>query len=146
MARRTASPLKVLAPWLLLVLATGCGPARYAVTGRVSYENGSPVEGGTVIGEAVVDGKVVGVQGNIEPNGHFQLGATKPGDGALPGHYRILVMPIALGDSELAAGKRPGVDSKYSKFESSGFTCDVTSGKNVLNLVVTKPQPKQRNQ
>ncbi len=70
------------------------------------------------------------------------MGTATPGDGALPGSYRFLIMPIALGDSELAAGMTPAVGSKYSKFESSGITFEVTDGSKELNITVEKPKGK----
>lgn len=130
-----------LALLLLLLPAMGCGSGRYPVTGRVAYEDGSPVEGGTVIAEAEVNGKPVGVQGNIGIDGTFSWGANKPGDGAMPGQYRVLVVPVALGDSELAEGKRPAVSGKYGKYETSGLTFEVKREKNVFNITVTKPAP-----
>jgi hypothetical protein len=126
---------------LLLALVPGCG-GRAAVGGRVTYEDGTPVEEGTVIGEATVDGKAVGVQGNIARDGSYSWGGDRPGDGALPGNYRVLVMPRALGDSELAEGKVPAVDRKFSRYETSGITFDVKPGKNTLNITVTRPKPK----
>jgi len=143
MSRRIRPRAHVLAPVLLAVLAAGCGSGRYPVTGRVTYEDGTPVEAGTVIGEATVDGKSVGVQGNVEGDGTFSWGTERAGDGAPPGHYRVIVMPVALGDSELAEGKRPAVDGKFSKFDTSGITFDVTPAKNELNITVTRPKPKK---
>jgi hypothetical protein len=143
MFRRTLWRPRVLIPVLLAVLAAGCGPGRYPVSGRVTYEDGTPVEGGTVIGEATVDGKPVGVQGNIEKDGSFQWGSERADDGALPGHYRVIVMPVALGDSELAEGKQPAVDGKYAHYETSGITFDVKPGKNELDITVTRPRPRQ---
>jgi hypothetical protein len=132
---------RLLLPAFLLLFIVGCG-GRYPVKGRVVYEDGEPVPAGTVIGEATVNGKPVGVQGNINPDGTFEWGTDKAGDGAVPGHYRILIMPVALGDSELAEGKRPAVGSKYSKYDTSGITFDVTTGKNELNIKVERPKAK----
>jgi hypothetical protein len=131
---------RALAPLFLLALVPGCGSGRYPVTGRVTYEDGTPVEAGTVIAEAVVDGKAVGVQANIEKNGSFSWGANRPGDGALPGSYRVLVMPVPLGDSELAEGKVPAVDGKFMSYETSGLTFEVKPTKNELNIKVTRPK------
>jgi hypothetical protein len=142
MRRLTRHPLRVPAILFLLALASGCGSGRYPVTGRVTYEDGTPVEAGTVVGEATVAGKVVGVQGNIAANGTFSWGGDRAGDGALPGDYRVLVMPRALGDSELAEGKVPTVDSKFARYETSGITFEVKPGKNELNITVTRPKPK----
>lgn len=127
-----------------LGVSLGCGSGRYPVTGRVTYENGTPLDAGTVIGEAKVDGKLVSVQGNIAKDGSFRWGTARPGDGAVPGSYRVLVMPVALGDSELAAGKLPAVDSKFTKFETSGITFEVKPADNELNITVTRPRSKAK--
>jgi hypothetical protein len=141
MTGRTLCRLRVLVP-LLALLATGCASGRYPVSGRVTYEDGTPVREGTVIGETTVDGKVVGVQGNIESDGSFTWGSDRPGDGAPPGTYKVLVMPRALGDLELAEGKRPAVAGKYTKFETSGHTVEVKAERNVFNVTVSPPKPK----
>lgn len=136
--------LRILVVLFLFAVSSGCGSGRSTVTGRVAYEDGSPLEAGIVIGEATVDGKVVGVQGNITRDGTFSWGADQEGDGALPGNYRVVVMPVALGDSELAEGKQPAVDGKFTHYDSSGLTFEVKPGKNVLNITVTRPKPRQQ--
>jgi hypothetical protein len=142
MSRLARHPWRVLALLLLLAFASGCGSGRYPVAGRVTYEDGSPVPGGTVIGEATVNGKPVGVQGNIGKDGAFSWGTERAGDGAPAGNYRVVVMPIALGDSELGEGKRPAVDGKYTRFETSGITFEVKPGRNELPITVRRPKPK----
>jgi hypothetical protein len=146
MSRSTRRLLRVLAVLVLSALAPGCGSGRYPVAGRVTYEDGTPVEEGTVIGEAEVDGKLVGVQGNIGKDGTFRWGGETAGDGALPGNYRVLVMPRALGDSEKAEGKVPAVDGKFGKYDTSGLTFEVKPGKNDLPITVTRPKPKTKGQ
>ncbi len=128
--------MALLAP---LFLAAGCSSARSPVTGKVTYEDGTPVENGTVVAEATVDGKLVGVQANIEPDGSFSWGSDLPGDGALPGSYRVMLMPATLSDFDLAAGKKPAIGGKYGSFESSGITFDVQPGPNELNIKIAKP-------
>jgi hypothetical protein len=127
---------------VLLALAPGCSSGRYPVTGKVTYADGTPVEAGTVIAETTVDGKPVAVQAKIEKDGTFRWGTERAGDGAVPGKYRILVMPVALSDAELAAGKLPAVDRKFTTFETSGITFEVKEGPNELPITVTKPLPK----
>lgn len=97
-----------------------------------------------MIGEANINGKPVGVQGSIEADGKFSWGTSQAGDGAAPGKYRVVVMPPALGDAELAAGKVPAIDSKFGSFETSGLEVEVKEGKNELNITVTKPKSKPR--
>jgi hypothetical protein len=134
----------ILVPLILLAaLAAGCGSGRYPITGRVSYPDGSPVEAGTVVAEATVDGRLVGVQGNIGSDGSFRLGGDRPGDGAPPGQYRALIMPVALGDLELSQGKTPSVDGKFASYQTSGITFEVKPESNVLNITVTRPKPKR---
>ena len=142
MDRFTSRRWPLLAAPLLLALVSGCGSGRHPVTGRVTYEDGTPVEAGTVIGEATVDGKPVGVQANIEKDGAFSWGTERAGDGALPGNYRVAVMPVALSELELSAGKQPAVDGKYTRYETSGITFEVKPGKNELNITVTRPKPR----
>lgn len=142
MNRRNPGWLKTLVALPVLVLTMGCGSGRYPVSGKVCYEDGTPVEAGSVIGEATVEGKPAGVQGNITKNGSFSWGADHPGDGALPGVYRVAVMPVALGDSEIAEGKLPAVEGKFTRFETSGITFEVKPTVNELNITVTKPRPR----
>lgn len=135
---RNAQVLLLLA---LLCVALGCGSGRVPVLGKVVYPDQSPVPAGTVIGQTTIDGKPVSVQANIEADGSFKLGTTLPGDGALPGRYQFIVMPVALGDAELAAGKTPDVDSKYSDFDSAAIFFDVMKDqKNEFTISVTKPK------
>ena len=141
MTGRSMRRLRVLIP-VLALLAVGCASGRYPVSGRVTYEDGTPVEEGTVIGEATVDGKAVGVQGGIGKDGSFSWGSDRPGDGAPPGTYKVLVMPRALGDAEMSEGKQPAVAGKYTKFESSGLTFEVKPEKNVFNITVSRPKSK----
>ena len=123
---------------ILALAAAGCGSGRYPVSGTVLYEDGTPLEEGTVVGEAEVAGKLVAVQGNVV-NGAFEWGTERPGDGAPAGQYRVIVLPRALGDSEMAQGMVPAVDKKFTSYESSGLTFEVKSGKNKLDIKVTRP-------
>ena len=140
MTRRLAP---ALIPAVLAVLsAAGCGSARHPVTGRVVYEDGTPLTEGAVVGEATIDGKPVMAQGDIRPDGTFAWGTGKPGDGARPGTYRVIVVPRALGDAELAKGAAPSVDPKFTSPDTSGITFEVKEGQNELHITVTRPQPK----
>ena len=126
----------------LLVAMPGCGPRRAVVTGKVTYEDGTPVEAGSVIGEATVDGKLVAVQGTSQKDGSFKWGGDREGDGALPGTYKVIVVPISLSEYQLSQGMTPAVDGKYTKFETSGITFEVKPQPNVLNITVTRPKPR----
>lgn len=129
---------------IALLLAAGCNSGRNSVSGTVTYEDGSPVESGIVVGRATIDGKSVSVQGTIK-NGGFSWGGAREGDGAAPGHYEVVVMPPSLSEHELSQGVQPAVDSKFTKFESSGLSFDVKDGKNEFPIKVTRPKPRRRD-
>jgi hypothetical protein len=144
MTRWTLVRPRLPAVLLLAGLSAGCNSGRYPVGGRVAYEDGTPVEAGTVIGEATVDGKTVGVQGVIAKDGTFGWGTEKAGDGALPGKYKVIVVPVALGDGELAEGKEPAVDGKYANYDTSGLSFEVKPEKNEFNIKVSRPKSRSR--
>jgi hypothetical protein len=124
----------------LLALACGCNSGRQTVTGKVTYEDGTPVTAGTVVAEATIDGKIVGIQGNIESDGTFRMGGASPGDGALPGTYGVLIQAPSLSDFEKAQGKKPALGGKYASFDSSGITLEVKPGTNELPIKVERPK------
>src|SRR5688572_10843127 len=136
--------LTTLAALALLAGVAGCGSDRYPVTGRVTYEDGSPVTEGTVIGHSGEGQSAVTVQGSVQSDGTFEWGTEKPGDGARPGKYRVAVTPRGLGDAEMAAGMLPAVDSKFGDPETSGIEFEVKASRNELNITVTKPKPKKK--
>jgi hypothetical protein len=126
----------------LFLALPGCS-GRATVAGKVSYEDGTPVEAGSVIGEATVDGKLVAVQGSVQKDGSFTWGGDREGDGALPGTYKVIVVPVTLSEYQLAQGMTPAVEGKYTKYETSGLTFEVKPGKNEFNITVTKPKGKK---
>ncbi len=127
---------------LLIFSCVGCGNDRAQVFGKVLFEDGSPLDGGTVVAEATVEGKLVSAQSNIEPDGSYRLGGSTAGDGALPGSYQFAVMPIPLSDAELGAGKKVLVPGKYSNLSSSGIKLDVKPGENPFDIKITKAKDK----
>jgi hypothetical protein len=140
--------MRRLARWSVTLLAlaaltaAGCSSGRYPVTGRVTYEDGSPLTEGSVVGESTDGGSPVMARGTVGRDGRFEWGTERPGDGARPGKYRVIVIPRALGDAELAKGETPAVDGKYTKYESSGITIEVKAERNELNITVTRPKPR----
>jgi hypothetical protein len=134
--------LRTLAVLAVLVGVTGCGSGRCAVKGRVSYPDGSPLTEGNVIGQMSDGVKSVTVQGRVKPDGSFSWGTDREGDGAVPGKYRVAVMPRGLGDAERSAGKRPAVDPKFSNPQTSGIEFEVKQGRNQLDITVTRAEAR----
>jgi hypothetical protein len=127
----------------LLVGVAGCGSGRYPVTGRVLYKDGSPVTEGTVIGEAAEGDRKVMAQGAVQPDGSFSWGTERPGDGAWPGKYRVVVVARALGEAEAAKGMLPAIDPKYSNPQTSGIEFDIKETHNEFTITVTRPVRKK---
>jgi hypothetical protein len=128
----------------LAVAQTGCSN-RATVTGKVVYDDGSPVDGGSVIGEATVEGKLVAVQATIQKDGSFSWGGAREGDGALPGQYKVIVVPVSLSEYQLSQGMTVGVARKYTKYETSGLTFEVKPGHNEYTITVSRPVKEKKD-
>src|SRR5260370_23831932 len=81
-------------PVLFLLVAgmSGCSSGLYPVKGKVVFKDGTPLKGGIVVFESLDHDRVM-ARGDIGSDGTFSLSTNKPGDGALPGKYRVLVSP-----------------------------------------------------
>ena len=113
-----------------LVVLAGCnrGPKMVPVTGKVIY-NGHPLEFGTVMfqpshGQAA--------QGDIQPDGTFSLSTHRLNDGVVLGTHKVRIAcyesmrpGAAKGPGERSLGK-PLVPEKYTTFDLSGLTADVS--------------------
>lgn len=112
-----------------VTLVVGCGvgsPRPVAVRGQVTYQ-GRPLGKGTVTFIPTEPGPPA--TGQIQPDGKFTLSTFRPGDGALPGRYAVMV--IAVGDT---AGRLPDdsnppasllVPRKYASYRTSEITAEV---------------------
>jgi hypothetical protein len=140
--------------WLLGVvgalLMAGCGgpaadpnrPQTVAVSGTVTYK-GSPVEGATVtfLSDSR-EGK--GAVGKTDASGRFTLMTFAPGDGAVPGTYKVTVRKTetqggVVSEEEankyLERGQNPPAPTvkdllpeKYNSPQTSGLTAEVAQG------------------
>jgi hypothetical protein len=133
------SALTIVALFAAFVSIVGCSGGRYPVNGKVTYPDGTPLTEGNVIGLMGEGQTSVTVQGTVKSDGTFSWGTQRPGDGALPGKYKVIVVPRGLGDSEIEQGMQPDVDSKFMNYDGSGITFEVKKGPNTLNITVTKP-------
>jgi hypothetical protein len=75
-----------------------------------------------------VDENPFAAQGLIQPDGTFRLGTTRPGEGAIPGKYRVLIEPSG----------EEGVNAETSEPE---FT--VVAGVNHFTITAQKPEKKK---
>ena len=138
LARRGAALFALAA----LAGAAGCGSGRYPVSGRVTYDDGSPLTEGSVVGEGREGEVVFMARGTVGPDGKFEWGTERAGDGARPGKYRVLVTPRTLSNAELEQGMVPAVDGKFARYDTSGIEFEVKDARNELNITVTRPKVK----
>ncbi len=126
---------------LSLPLLTGCSTGLLPVKGKVSYEDGRPVTAGSVVVESVAEGnaKRNSANGNIQPDGSFQLTTLKSGDGVPEGRYRVAVLSPPLSDDQVGRGEKPLVEAKYSQLDTSGLEIEVKPGSTEFSLTVTQP-------
>ncbi len=124
---------------VLIVSAVGCGGSNLAkVTGKVTY-NGNPVTSGTITFAAA---DKPAAYGDLQPDGTYSLKTEKPGDGATPGAYQVMVVAMQdQGDSlpeERNGLPAPTVPIKYTSLATTDLKADVASGKeNVFDFNLT---------
>jgi hypothetical protein len=116
--------------FLLLPLASaGCGGDLNSVSGKVTFEDGTPVTGGMVVFESKDAKPAVTARAPIESDGSYRIGTRKPGDGAPAGVYRVLIS-LPPPDDPRGRFAKPPFDARYTDFSTSGLECEVKSGSN----------------
>jgi hypothetical protein len=127
----------------MLVFLAGCnhGPKMASVTGKVMY-NGRPLEFGVVMFQPS-SGQPA--QGEIQPDGTFNLSTYRLNDGAVLGKHKVRIAcyesmrPGATkGPGERTLGK-PLVPEKYTLFDMSGLTADVSETNHEFTFELSGP-------
>jgi len=136
--------IKSCALWisiLALPILIGCGsssglPKTYQVTGKVTLK-GKPVEGAIVT--FISDQKTKEAVGSTNANGEYKLSTFGPGDGALPGSYKITITQLDRPAAPAANTPAPGVIASGDISESY-VPPSASSGKNIppKNLLPAK--------
>lgn len=118
---------QILAPALvaaLTLVATGCGDdsglaKRYPVSGKVTYK-GEPVP------KARIDFKATTPEGRDASgevvDGYYKLTTVDPGDGALPGDYKVTILAVDVDTAELekiAKGGQFHHDKAFAKAQKT---------------------------
>lgn len=127
---------------VLLVSIWGCGPSgpKTAKTiGKVTYKN-VPLKFGSIIFQPEA-GRVA--SSVIKPDGTFELGTNKPGDGAIVGKHRVRVVSTSTQNpnfqvkdgQEMPTGKSL-IPEKYGDLETTPLKDYVVEDKaeNVFNI------------
>jgi hypothetical protein len=136
---------RVLTAAVLLLVPglAGCGNKLNPVRGTITLEDGTPLTKGLVVFEGTVGGAPVSARGEVKPDGTYQLGTYKAGDGALAGKYRVLINPLDLSEVPDEQKNLP-FDYKYLKFDTSGLECEVKPGANEFPIKLDRPRKVRR--
>ena len=143
----------LLALTAVALLAVGCGSNRtYPAGGKVVFkEDGQPLTGGRVEFELeTADVKArVSACGDIQSDGTFRLGTFKPGDGAVEGWHRVIVLaPFAGGDLDRLPTPRASavLHERFADYQTSGLRFSVTrdAKKNDFVIEVERPAKPRR--
>ncbi len=131
---------KVLVLAVAVGACAGCsGRTPYPVSGRIVYEDGTPVDalqGGSVTFESLALN--VSSSGSIQEGGQFKLDFLRADDGALAGTYKV---SFGLPDrfAEVAPSRQP-VASEYLDQSRTPLTVTVEEKSNTLTLTVKRPK------
>lgn len=125
-----------IAALVFLLGLTGCGQKLHPVKGQVVFKDGKPLQHGMVIFEPVDSkGQNASPRGEISKEGTFQMSSHAPGDGVLPGKYRVY-----LADQLPATPRRArSFPSQYESPETSGLTYEVPGEGKPLTIHLERP-------
>ncbi len=122
--------------------ACGCGgpkdihPETVPVQGKVTYK-GAPVPQGTITFQSDSGQPATG---KIQPDGTYRLSSFAEGDGAVPGHHRVMIVANDADPTKIP-GSSPGyktpkdlVPAKYGKLDSSALDATVSKDKTAYDF------------
>jgi hypothetical protein len=127
---------------LLFMSAAGCGNGRYPVHGKVTREDGTPIGESMIVFESVDRTPNITARGDIDLDGSYELGTTKPGDGAPVGKYRVKITPLMANVDEPTHA--PPFDPRFSDFKTSGLEFEIKPGSNDFSIKVKQAPAKVR--
>lgn len=129
---------QLLAVILVTATLTGCGSPLAQVSGRVEYEDGSPVEGAIkVVNFVPTDDTTAEVRkagtGEIQDDGSFKLRRRRPGDGIYKGKYAVTF--TVLKDPRTGESL---IYPRYNRKTETPFTVEVTGDQDDLVFQLEK--------
>ena len=130
--------MKHITIFALFLFLAGCS-GNVALKGTVTFsDDNQPVPAGTVV--FLKDGKIA--RGNINPNGTYVVGFEGVADGLPPGTYQVYISGAEeIVDTDEETGevtRKPLIDPKYTRPETSGLTLDVTSSTKTHDIKVER--------
>jgi hypothetical protein len=122
---------------IVLVSLAGCGGKGSAVTGTVTFEDGTPLGVGVVVFESDSQS----FSGRIGTDGTYSLTGASAKDGVADGTYAVTVVKAieATADSQGNPTARDLIDAKYAQSKTSELSCSV-KGTTKYDIKVSKPK------
>jgi len=139
---------------MVLVSASlmGCGEddgigKRYPASGTVTYR-GQPVPKATVTFTPVDAGSGRPATGTTDQNGYYNTSTASPGDGALPGKYKVTISAVEIdlsktknapggmyrADIIVKAPKKTMIPAKYGSAKDTTLSAEVKEQRNTLDF------------
>ena len=110
----------------LFLPGCGGGPRLTTVTGIVTVQ-GEPVKMGTIT--FVPEGTNERASAVLGPDGKFAMSTFQPGDGVLPGSYKIMISAYeSLPEMGKPNSGKIAVAAKYLDARTSGLTATIVAG------------------
>lgn len=110
------------------VFTIGCGgPGTVPAGGTITYK-GQPVADANIMFTPVGGGEIA--TGQTDAQGKFSLGVVKPGDGAVPGEYRVSLTPkeAERAEGDYSASPPPPFPVQYTTDAGSPLKATVKRG------------------
>lgn len=119
-----------------LTLTLGCGSSKESLSGKVTFEDGKPLEMGTVC--FLRDDFLA--RGDIQSDGTYVVGSTESADGLPAGTYQVYIDGAVVEDLDAPAGVSSLIDEKMTSPETSELTCDVPVPGGEFDITVAYPE------
>lgn len=120
---------------LAFILLSGCG-SQEQLRGRVTFEDGSPLELGTVC--FLREGYLA--RGIIQPDGSYVVGSEAASDGLPAGTYQVYIDGAAVEDPTAPGGMAWKIDEKLTHPDTSELTVTVPVPGGRFDLTVSPPE------
>jgi hypothetical protein len=129
----------------------GAGPSTTPVTGEVVYPDGASLPlGGRVVFVSAGGDAAHTAKGYFGSDGKFQLTTSGENDGAVPGEYKVAVLPTVPDDRGLMSERAYAqalepIDRKYLDPQTSGlrYTVSAENGPQHIRIEVSKPRGRR---
>lgn len=120
----------------LCLVSFGCDNGNVPLSGRITFDDGTPLQSGTVV---FCNDSFLQARGNIDSNGYYKVGFLHDRDGMPPGNYRIYIAVIPK--SSVDSSESVDIPAMYCDPGSSGLTLDVDAKTKKHDIILQRVSP-----